>query len=82
MDDNTTWSTLIITLMTSHQIEVQILLLFVRHVFPPIDVAGSLYVNQLPLPFDPISQIPPNVPLLLSLTALVQALVTSCLEHF
>lgn len=36
---------------------------------------------SLPTPFDPVSQIPPNLPLLLSLTALVQALVTSCLEH-
>lgn len=36
---------------------------------------------SLPTPFDPVSQIPPNRPLLLSLTALVQALVTSCLEH-
>lgn len=47
---------------------------FLLRLLPPL-------FSQLPTPFDPVSQIPPNLPLLLSLTASVQALVTSCLEH-
>lgn len=70
---------LIITLVLIYQLEGTNPLVICEHVFPPIVVVSSL--QSVANPFDPVSPIPPNLPVLLSLTALVQALVTSCLEH-